>query len=300
MKRINKDFKFPHPVYGMDYNIIEEVVVDGNVVETSAEPVVFGSDNEPSMIDGSYRLQYVIQLNDPYIESLIEKGEAVFCCEIDCRKTFYRKCITQDSPDFEILINSDYLIDEFSSTITVVASKSLEYANPRADKDFYLGEKTHDDLNAGDIICYAFYKKYDLDKANNVGSFVTVIWDENCDELVYNFRGSDIEIHMPTEMHDIFSRYIYGDKRVRKSNSAYLMSSVINEALLCAVIDMNSYWSNEWAEAIRKWIDTRYPDMKIEWDSLRDERIEPYTAVKVVRAILDNPHQKMFELIKNK
>ena len=300
MKRINKDFKFPHPVYGLDYNIIEEIEIEGEVVEETAEPTVYGGDNEPSIIDGSYRLQYVVQLNDPYIEGLIETGEAVFCCEIDCRKTFFRKCVKQNSPDFEILINSDYLTDEFSSTITVVANKSLKYANPRADKDFYPGAKKHDDLNAGDIICYAFYKKYDLDKANNVGSFVTVIRDDKCDELVYNLRGSDIEIHMPVEMHDIFSRYIYGDKRIRKSNSAYLMSSVINEALLCAVVDMNSYWSHGWAEAIRKWIDTRHPDMKIEWESIRDGQIDSYTAVKIVRAILDNPHKKMFELIKNK
>ena len=57
MKRISKDFKFPHPVYGLDYNIIEEVEIDGEVVEESAEPTVYGGDNEPSIIDGSYRLQ---------------------------------------------------------------------------------------------------------------------------------------------------------------------------------------------------------------------------------------------------
>ena len=40
--------------------------------------------------------------------------------------------------------------------------------------------------------------------------------------------------------------------------------------------------------------------MKIEWESIRDGKIDSYTAVKIVRAILDNPHKKMFELIKNK
>ena len=76
------------------------------------------------------------------------------------------------------------------------------------------------------------------------------------------------------------------------------LATIINQAILIAIIDMKSYWDNRWARIIRKWVEKSY-DQEFDWDSVKNDGIGTKEACDMTTSILSKPHVKAFELVKS-
>lgn len=247
-------------------------------------------------IDNEYKLSFIADAGDDYIKSLINSGVATYACEIDCDKTYFRKCVLEDSGEFCLEIPECYLYDTFNVTITVIAKTAINsYSNPNADEDFEgIGAF---ELSKGDIISYVFFKRYYLKDAKTVASFITIERDESKQQIDYDLNGSDIVIKMPGAMHDIFSLNVYRSNSTRKTYMPFVMASLINEALVYALLNItNETAQRPWAEAIQRWIESKFDDDL----NIEDIHGEPKLVYDIAHSMLEDPMMKMFEQIKKK
>ena len=276
MKRIANNVRFPYPVLGLEDNMtVSPICVEGELIK----------------IDGFYKIQYLIDLDDDYIAQLIKVGKASFACEVDCSTTFYRKCFLRQSSDLSVEIPEGLVADDFTISITVVANQSLDdYDDPKATQSFRRFAPFI--ISKGDILATLFYKKYDLESASNVAAFIRLVKNEN-DEIKYAFYGEDIQIFVPEEMYSTFLKYMNGKKMM-----PIAMATIINQAILMAIIDMKQFWDNRWARIIRKWVEKSF-DQDFDWDSVKHDGIGTKEACDMTSSILSKPHIEGFKLVRS-
>lgn len=295
MKKINIDTKFPHPVQGLEYNIWEDrSVVDSDRVLSAAS--CDGTDLRK--IDDSFRLAFSVDLKDPYISNLVADNKARLAYEVDCPVTMFRYCKIVDGTDFSVVIPESKVYEAFTVTISVIAITDIvDYNNPNEDEDF--ADIGNFNLKKGDLLSYVFYKKYYLKQASKVESFITIEGDdsESRTDISYKIKQPYISIIMPKDMFQILNKRVYRSQETQNHYLPLVMGSVINEALILAIMNIKSSgnWDRPWAKAIRNWVErTCGEDFK--WGD-DDEPIKVDDAIAISHKILSNPFKSLFEQI---
>lgn len=295
MKKINRDSKFPHPVQGLEYNIWEDIKI-----EYSDRVLSMATCDETPLrkIDNTFRLAYSISINDSYIDSLVESNKAQIVLELDCPATMYRYCQIETEKEFSVEIPEYMVFDNFSITITVIAAKKIDdYNNPNEDEDFTdLGDFS---LNKGDVLSYVFYKRYYLKQAARVESFIAIepYKTESKPDVSYLLSNPSILIRMPQEMYNTLNNKVYRSQETKNRYLPLVMGSVINEALIYAIINIKEKgnWERPWAKAIRTWVDIAYEEDFIWGDNNCPVNVED--AIAISHGILSNPYRSIFEQI---
>ena len=274
--KIDKNMVFPYPVLGINDDIMPRPVCD---LETSED-------------EDNYYFKVKCDLHNPSIQSYIDvKKQAVFSCEIDCPHTFYRKCYTSTKPEFEIKVPKKSVCDDCHITVTVVTTENIKnYSNANADPD-YAGYEF--DLEQGDILafleCFTVSLDVKEEEIKTVGSFMHFSKGAPDSDISFYLGGSDIEINLPEEMFNIYT--------VKLKNDQYkplVISSIVNEALVYAILNYSTSSGQRWARILDSAVSNNEELAGTELDDVKDD---PRVAFDIARALLNNPHKILFTKI---
>jgi hypothetical protein len=264
--KFDNNSTFPHPVLGLRDDI--DSIADFEYTKTS---------------DALEYIYYIeIKTDNQSIEKYIVEKKAEYVCEVDCKKTFYRKCITSKTPKFELHIPRNSVHGEVNITLTANAMCTITgYSNSKANEDYNDYEF---DLEKGDIMAHygAVEMQTDVtaDEFKAVGSFMQFKKGPEGAQIDYHTDGDDIVAVIPKEMYEAYVLRLKGE-RFRPA----IMASVVNEALICALMQMKEDDDRRWARII-----SSAPVCEDDSFPLADVK----EAIDLASKILQQPHTKLF------
>lgn len=274
MRRIN--ISYPYPVLGLGDDIITEFP------EQNVEVEVFTTTND----DFAFQI-HLIQ-PDPTIAKLIDTGVAEFMVEVDCPRTLYRRCYTQDSDTFNIPVPRHSVLDKIYFRPYVMVKEQISYLSPSFNPDY---DGCVFDLERGDVL--AIFNEFDYnasleyDKLAAFDSIIKIRRDDNISDIKYDLEGSKIYVLMPTNMYtqyDTFKR----DPQFKE----VMHSSLVMNALLYTLY--NGDWDSDeddgksWKYSIRYRVEH---EEEFAGFDLNDPSCYPSLA----QALLKDPYGRLFQ-----
>ena len=102
---------------------------------------------------------------------------------------------------------------------------------------------------------------------------------------------------MPQEMYQTLSNKVYRSQETKNRYLPLVMGSVINEALIYAIINIKEkgHWDRPWAKAIRTWVGITYGE-DFKWGE-NNIPLNVEDAIMISHGILSNPYRSIFEQI---
>lgn len=258
---------FPHPVLGLRDDI--DSIAD------------FEYSEDTNSLEYIYKIE--IKTDNTSITQHIDNERAEYVCEVDCKKTFYRKCITSKTPKFELLIPRNCVHGEVLITLTANATCAITgYTNAKANEDY----NGYDfELDKGDVMAYYGQIKMQTDVTANefkaVGSFMQFKKGLEGAQIEYHTDGEDIIVVIPKEMYEAYVLRLKGE-RFRPA----IMASVVNEALICALMQMEKDGDE------RRWARIISSASVCEGYSFPPTDVRE--AIEIAGKILHQPHTKLF------
>ena len=274
--KIDQNMTFPYPVLGIRDDILPAPDCD---IETYED-------------ENNYFFKLKCDLHNPSIKFYIDvKKQAVYCCEVDCPHTFYRKCYRSTKPEFEIAVPRKSVCNDCQVTVTVVTTTKIDrYYNSNANHDY---DGYEFDLEQGDILALvgSFIVPTDIreDEIKTVGSFMHFTKGAKDSEISFYLGGSDIEINLPEEMFNIYTMKLKNDQY-----KPLIISSVINEALVYAILNYSDYTGQRWARILDSAVKNNEDLSGIELADIKDD---PREAFDIARVLLKNPHRILFDKV---
>ena len=273
--RLN-NISFPHPVLGISDDVFP--LLDDYAISID-DPIAVGGDYEFAV--------HLKQCNDT-ISELISSGKAEYVCEVDCQRTYMRKCYHGQDADIKVRFGQKDVCGRVEFNTFVTARESFIYTNDNFNED-YKGYSFQ--LEPGDVIVafppahYNVSLKYD--KLYAVGSFMQMVdGGASTTETWFNLDGDKIDIMLP---HDMYEQY--GLINNETDFMEIIHSSIVFNALVYAMyfIGQDEYKDKLWAEAIRTRLQTddELIAMNLDVESTKD-------AYKIAQAMLKNPYGRLF------
>lgn len=270
------DVSFPHPVLGISDDVYPLLGEDAISID---DPVLDGHEYVFTVHPRQY--------NDRITE-LVANGQAEYVCEIDCPRTYLRKCFQCQENDIEVRFGQKDVFGRVDFNTYIIAKKRFTYTNDAFNEDYkgYLFQ-----LEPGDVIVafppahYNVSLKYD--KLYAVGSFMEMVdGGINTTETWFNLDGDKIDIMLP---HDMYEQY--GMINNETDFMEIIHSSIVFNALVYAMyfIEQEEYKDKLWAEAIKTRLQTDDDliAMNLDVESTKD-------AYKIAQAMLKNPYGRLF------
>lgn len=264
----------PYPVLGIEGDFISTDKVDRTL--------------SVQMTQKDYQFTVKYEIQNKTILSLIKKGLAKFCCEVDCVKTYYRKVYESDNNEFSFDIPRTSLVGDVSFFYSIIAVTTVEdYTNESFNPRYYENYKFN--LQKGQLLAYlgqTIFKadiKYEELKA--VGSLVEVHKDPSTSFMYFSFSGPKIRINLPEREYNNF----YANNN--SVTADILHASIVQSALISALHSFGKYSYMQWAETLKIRVKN---DKKLQKFSDL-ENLDSDQICELVNAILDNADKRMFE-----
>jgi len=275
--KISNNSSFPYPVLGIRNDIQPGLPDDALVMyETTS---------------GTYDYGFIIKLHfeNPYIQSLIDDGKAIFTCMADCAKTSYNKCFTSKTPQLEITIPRRSVYGRVNLQVYVTAVEEIpDYDNPGKHEDFD-GFKFN--IEPGEILVAFPPAKIDTDLRSDVlhvaGTYMEIREDDKATEPYHMLQANKIGIVLPSNMFRVYK------SKIGEQNVQIIHSSLAFNALMYALFNLDDYRDSEWLWA-RCIIARLEEDEKF---APYREKIEKSDIPIVAQMILDNPYARLFSFI---
>lgn len=263
----------PYPVLGINDDVFPLLNDDCLVVDVS------NSDTS------EYVFEITLKQENEDITKLIENGFAEYVCEVDCSRTFFKKCYTANVPRFVITIPRERVAREIEFTCFVLAKEKIyNYENSRFNID-YKGYTF--DLEQGDLLVvfppflYSVDIKYD--KLQVAGSFMQIREGVNLDVTFFDISGDKIEILLPTPLYNIYRDVLANDNDFIE----IIHSSIVFNALVYALYNIKENESTTWARTIKYRI--------VQEKMLNEFDLEDITKIpELAQALLGDPYKRLF------
>ena len=266
------DVSFPHPVLGV-----------GDAIKSKI------SFPEPEIISGtdSYSIKVNCLHDNADLTELISEGQAEFYCEATCSNTLFREIYKSDSGEIKFEIPKKHVKGRVSFTCALAAKSPItNYQNGKSHPD-YNGYSF--ELDEGDILAFfgafSFNADINYEKLKAVSSFMEVVEnkDEKAEFTNVDLNKSKIEVQLPSEDYKIFSNDIISKEL---DFAAIFHSSIVLNALLIALYNIENYKGKLWADAIlyRLEKDNQFKGMSIE-----DKEKIP----EIAQRLLGNPFHRL-------
>lgn len=277
---------FPHPVLGINKGILPDLEVD-NLTCTKSESST------------SYEYHFNLKFNDSLILSYIKEGKAQYACEIDCRKTLFKRKFFSSTPEFTIKLNRFEVDGHIDFSFYVQTKYGMPaYSNPHFNPDYRdkTGKLPSFSLDKGDILVmfssFSDNVKIDLNEKMSLSSFLKIKKGESDLKHVYLELDSDIiYVQLPEEQYQLFQHYNNTDTR------GVLYSSIVLNSLTEAILHIQEYTDRDWAESITKRVENEsvYKDFDVD---------DPKDAPKIAFTMLSNcsygdPYDLLFKSLEN-
>lgn len=234
-----------------------------------------------------YEITLKISIDDPEILELIRNGNALYACEVDCPKTFYRKTFKSQDNGFKVTIPKVSLVGNVQIFLSVVIEKDIqEYQNSNFNQRFYQGYKFN--LSKGHMLAFLGETTFNADikynELTSLGSIIDVKPDPNSKFAYFEFNNELILIMLPQSEFDNF----------RKSNNHFYSdithASIVQCALISALSSFKDYHDTLWAQTLKVRVQN---DSKLSKFSNLDE-LSNKEIMEMVSIIMVNPNQRMF------
>lgn len=266
----------PYPVLGIDGAFEDSCTVGCTMTfETTITNFVFYID---------------LQIDDETINQLVDQDLAVFSCEIDCVKTYYRNVFATKNKKFTIEIPRTSLVGNVSFFFSAVVVKKIEnYKNPNYNQKFYGGYRFN--LQKGHLLAYlgerTFNADIKYDELKAIGSIVEVKEDTQEAYTHFDFSGDKIRIFLPSEEFHNFNltnNNLFAD---------ITHASIVQCGLISAIYAYKDFKHTTWAETLLLRVKT---DSKLKaYEDL--ENLDGLQISQLVNALLDNANKRMFSTI---
>jgi hypothetical protein len=271
------NISFPHPVLGINPPGFEPDVV-GDFRVTYQETIT-----NKLKVEANYEL-----LNSSQIAGLITRGDAVFACEVNCRKTAYRNIFTPQ-PNHPIEIDTELLRDEVEFDFYILASKDFDYIDEGKWHTDYQGKVFK--VQKGMLLAYGGKKKtliiWDpVSKQRN--SLLTVEpGDDDVGPFEVDIYSETIDIYLPKKTFLIFSAIYESHPEYQNSFHASLAVPAIAKAFMAMeskdISQIEQIEEKKWYQSIK---------IRMETDSVLSAEDDPF---KRAQRLLNNPFSLLSE-----
>ena len=272
----NKDVCFPYPVLGIGDDVAPKPSIKPHIEKDKDDYVV----------------NIELEMLNEDILKLIKNQYALFCCEIDCPTTFYRRIETSSNPSFSIRIKKKDVNKRVNFDCTVTVIKSIKgYTNSQFHED-YKGFSF--DLEPGDLLAFVGKSHYDADlkydKLQTAGSFMSIIQGHDEKNTVYYLRNSKIEIHLPPSLYEDYRVNFNGPGK----HVNIFHSSLVLNALVYSLLSYNDeeYGNTLWARTLKYRIELE-PSLRQYSDVLENK--DATRVLELAQALLANPYKRLLE-----
>ena len=268
--KFDKNITFPYPVLGLHGSPL--YWPDFTYEITDSED---GKD---------YVFSIVIDISKIPIKSYIKTRDAEFVCEVDCKRTYYRQCLTSTTPNFNFVIPKNAVGGEMKIMLTIDAVRPIQnYSTGTWAPHVYMDYRF--DLEQGDIMAYVGSVKIHLDIMSDeykaVGSFLHFVKGQPESAIAYDLDGQDIKVTLPYEMFENYTQHLKGNRF-----KPVVISSVVNEALIYALTQYHNHEDARWARLLSS------SSVLADYDF--EGEIDVLTAIEMAHAILEQPHSRLF------
>lgn len=279
---------YPYPVLGNGDDIIPLPEIISSAITQEGE---------------SYRIVFLVSLENPDIEDLVNNGLAFCSCEVSCSRTMMRRVfketkISKSIRDeighnlhlFNFEVRNTDVAERIRINITIAATNKIPgYVNRYAHPD-YAGATF--DIEAGDVLALLGSFDYNVDlkyeQLKAVQSIVEIDKDEHSDYVHYDHLSQKLRILLPTTLYEDYRCNV-----AHQTNWApVLHSSILLSALTHALRHFYDYSDSD--EDLPLWwraIDYR---LRTEKDLPDLDRDDPDSADHVAQALLANPFKRLF------
>jgi hypothetical protein len=265
------NLSFPYPVLG----------ISDDILPLPDKPKIDYIEKDPV----NHIFDIALKSNNSTIDTLVKQGFAVYCCEIECQKTLFRKAYTSNNPDFTIEVPRKEVAGEILLTTTIVATSPIfNYNNPGVHPDY---SEFQFSLDAGDLLCLFGQNIWNADikydKLKAVSTFMQ-IWPTDKDESYVDLDKNKIYLYLPKKLFDLYRGPI-------SHNSTFapaLHASIALNAVVYAILNYEQYSDKLWAQTIH---------MRV----LSEPEFKHYNlncasdALPIAQILIGNPYKRMFD-----
>lgn len=255
MKIVDKNY--PHPVMDRRRDDIAPFSLDWNIDIRNDKT--------------NYYFDYVFEVKNQTIESLIADNKVCFVVHVECSSTFFRrayKIFPQERFEGTITVDGDYLIGRVDISVFVCSDAKVAGYQPEGMHSDYEGFKFElgkgDFVAVGDTHTESFYKDYDPIK--KVSSMIEFIKDEEnkTGPVTVELGSNKIRALIPKKL---YMKYIDIQEDPSKTNtiSTMLVLPVLMEGLLFLKEnieneeEMSALRNQRWLRSVeKKLIDLRF------------------------------------------
>jgi hypothetical protein len=269
---------FPHPVLGIN-SIGFDPDVAGEFQVSYRETIT-----NKFTVDLKYEL-----LNSSQIIDLVNRGDAVFACEVNCRKTAYRNIFTPQV-NHPIEIDVGFLRDEVELDFYILAAKDFDYIDEGKWHTDYQGKSFR--VQKGMLLAYGGKKKTLIiwdPVSNKRNSLLTVEpGDEDIGPFEVDIYSETIDIYLPKKTFLIFSAIYDSHPEYQNSFHASLAVPAIAKAFMAMEgKDISQIEEKKWFQSIK---------IRLEEDSALSSEEDPFKRAQI---LLKNPFSLLSEGLVN-
>ena len=257
----------PHPVLGLADDVSGEYNVPDFNVKLGREKTL---------------ISIYHKLSNPTLEKMIKEGKAIFCADVNCPKTLYRKAYTSKTPRQEIEINTDDLRDRVTVTFLIISLADDEkYQIAGANKDY--GDY-HFLIKKGDVLGFAGEASFIAAKRwkdiNKISSFMVISEGENkTGPFEVDLNAERIVVYLSKEDYELF-------KGVSRAGfDPIFHSSVVIPVLIYALQSMDNdnhvYDEFKWYQVLQFKKENDEELSTVEWS--------PDNYHRIAQILLENP-----------
>lgn len=239
-----------------------------------------------------YNFEFEVKCGNKAILELINDGYAEYVCEVNCLKTFLRKCYKQSNAHFTIRIPKHGVSGVIEFELTITVKKNIQnYTNSDFHED-YRGYSFN--LEPGNLLGFiaAFTYNADIkyDKLQAVSSFMEIN-ESRLDTTVVELAHPKISILLPEHMYKEYKNHIHNDKRI----ASVIHASLVFNALVYALNNISNHRKMLWAETIDYRLKTE--DALKKFYINEETLFTPDSVFDIAQALLGDPYGRMFNCL---
>lgn len=264
------NLSLPYPVLGISDDIIPipELPIIQPVPDDANEHIITLS----------------LNTKNPYIEQLIQEGKAVYACEVECRKTFFRESFTSNHSTFTVRFPRKAVAGSIVLTPTVVAVKTISnYQNPGVHEDY---EGIPFNIDPGDLLCIFnqldYFADIQFDKLKAVSTFITILKTDKSLSYI-DLDKPKVHLYLPEKLHALYRSKISNQSQFVSS----LHASLALNTLVYALTQIDKFPDTKWAQTIKYRTST-----ESDFEGL--DLSNPSDSTRIAQLLLGNPYERMF------
>ena len=276
------NISLPYPVLGINDDVLPLLQDDCITLQP------------PIADDKEFTFTVELKHQNEEIERLISIGMAEYVCEVNCVKTYLRKCICSTAPSFDVKLNRKDVAGKIEFSCFVTAKENVKsYCNGGFHSDY---DGFTFNIEIGEVLVvfpsavYNFDIKYD--KLYAAGSFMQITQgSKDCTVTWFDLEGDKILIVLPPPMYEQYQK-VYNNTNFMEIFHASIVFNALVHSLYR--IEDEDYKDKLWAESIRYIVESN--------ENIRTKGIDLSDKSKMyelAQHLLDDPYSRLFKCLNN-